>query len=66
LRKVLGEDAVILADANSCYSSSKVIEIGHMLQDYQIGHFEDSCPYWEIEWTTEVAHALARSRGSTE
>jgi L-alanine-DL-glutamate epimerase-like enolase superfamily enzyme len=59
LRKELGEDAVILADANSCYSASKAIEIGHMLQDYQIVHFEEPCPYWEIESTAEVARALA-------
>ena len=29
-----------------------------MLQDYGIGHFEEPCPYWEIEWTAEVARAL--------
>jgi L-alanine-DL-glutamate epimerase-like enolase superfamily enzyme len=58
LRKVLGDEVVILADANSCYTAPKAIEIGKMLQDYHTGHFEEPCPYWEIEWTAEVARAL--------
>lgn len=58
LRKTLGDQAVILADANSCYSAEKAIEVGRMLQDHAVGHFEEPCPYWEIEWTAAVARAL--------
>jgi L-alanine-DL-glutamate epimerase-like enolase superfamily enzyme len=30
-----------------------------MLEAYQVGHFEEPCPYWELEWTAEVARTLA-------
>ena len=29
-----------------------------MLEDYGVCHFEEPCPYWELEWTKEVADAL--------
>jgi len=32
--------------------------VGQMLQEYGVCHFEEPCPYWEIEWTAEVARAL--------
>ncbi|MDK1031695.1 MAG: mandelate racemase/muconate lactonizing enzyme family protein, partial [Planctomycetia bacterium] len=58
VRKALGDDAVLLVDANSCYTPAKAIEVGRMLEDNGIGHFEEPCPYWELEWTAEVAEAL--------
>ncbi len=58
VRKVLGDDVSLLVDANSAYSPKKAIEVGHMLQDYGISHFEEPCPYWEPDWTREVSEAL--------
>lgn len=58
VRKALGGDAALLVDANSCYSPGKAIEVGRMLEDYGVCHFEEPCPYWELEWTKEVADAL--------
>jgi L-alanine-DL-glutamate epimerase-like enolase superfamily enzyme len=58
VRRALGEDAVLLVDANSCYTPGKAIEVGRMLQDHGVRHFEEPCPYWELEWTAEVARAL--------
>jgi L-alanine-DL-glutamate epimerase-like enolase superfamily enzyme len=29
-----------------------------MLEDYSVRHFEEPCPYWELEWTAQVAAAL--------
>jgi L-alanine-DL-glutamate epimerase-like enolase superfamily enzyme len=29
-----------------------------MLEDNQVCHFEEPCPYWELEWTAEVTAAL--------
>jgi L-alanine-DL-glutamate epimerase-like enolase superfamily enzyme len=29
-----------------------------MLQDHGVCHFEEPCPYWELEWTKQVADAL--------
>ena len=51
VRRALGDDAALLVDANSCYSPNKAIEIGRMLEDHGVCHFEEPCPYWELEWT---------------
>ena len=58
VRKVLGDEAILLVDANSCYSPKKAIEVGHMLEDYGVSHFEEPCPYWKPDWTREVTDAL--------
>jgi len=58
VRRALGDNTVLLVDANSGYTPQKAIQIGHMLEEYGIGHFEEPCPYPEIEWTAQVANAL--------
>ncbi|MEZ5832952.1 MAG: mandelate racemase/muconate lactonizing enzyme family protein [Dongiaceae bacterium] len=58
MRKTMGDKARLLVDANSGYTPKKAIEIGHMLQDHGICHFEEPCPYWEYHWTKQVADAL--------
>ena len=51
-------DADLLIDANSCYTPDRAIEIGHILQDNGFGHYEEPCPYWELEQTKQVTDAL--------
>jgi len=58
IRKALGDDVALLVDANSCYSPAKAIEVGRMLQDNAICHYEEPCPYWEFEQTKAVSDAL--------
>jgi len=58
IRKTLGPSVRLLVDANSGYTPKKAIEIGKMLQDHGICHFEEPCPYWEYHWTKQVADAL--------
>lgn len=58
IRETLGGDVTLLVDANSCYSPGKAIEIGKLLQDNGISHFEEPCPYWEFEQTKQVTQAL--------
>ena len=57
--RALGDGIDKLVDANSCYSPAKAIEVGKLLQDNGIGHFEEPCPYWEYDQTAEVRDALA-------
>ena len=61
VRKALGDDIVLLVDANSCYSPSKAIELGRILEENNVYFFEEPCPYWELEWTTEVAKELKKT-----
>ncbi len=58
VRKAIGDDCRLLVDANSCYTPAKAIEVGRMLEDQGVSHFEEPCPYWQYEWTAEVAEAL--------
>jgi L-alanine-DL-glutamate epimerase-like enolase superfamily enzyme len=58
MRAALGDDAALLVDANSCYSPARAIEVGRMLEANGVVHFEEPCPYWELEQTAEVAAAL--------
>ena len=58
IRKALGDDVTLLVDANSCFEPARAIEVGHMLQDNGINHFEEPCPYWNFDWTREVTEAL--------
>jgi L-alanine-DL-glutamate epimerase-like enolase superfamily enzyme len=58
VRKALGERAALLVDANSGFSPKRAIEVGRMLEDNGVEHFEEPCLYWELEQTKEVADAL--------
>lgn len=58
MRRELGDGVDLLIDANSCYSVDRAIEVGHMLQDHGFGHYEEPCPYWELEQTKQVTDAL--------
>ena len=58
VRQALGDEVALLVDANSCYTPRKAIEVGRMLEDHGVCHFDEPCPYWELEWTADVAGAL--------
>ena len=58
VRKAIGEECSLLVDANSCYTPAGAIQVGRLLEDCGVCHFEEPCPYWELEWTAEVAAAL--------
>ena len=58
VRRAVGDDVILLADGNSCYTPDKAIEVGRLLEAHNFGHFEEPCPYWELEWTAQVTAAL--------
>lgn len=58
MRKTLGDDVNLLVDANSGYTPTKAIEVGKLLKDYGISHFEEPCPYWQLDWTRQVTEAI--------
>jgi L-alanine-DL-glutamate epimerase-like enolase superfamily enzyme len=57
--KALGDGIDKLVDGNSCYSPKRAIEVGRLLEQNGIGHFEEPCPYWEFEQTKQVTDALS-------
>jgi len=58
MRREMGDKAALLIDANSCYSPDRAIEVGQILQDNGFCHYEEPCPYWEMEQTRQVTDAL--------
>ncbi len=58
VRRALGDDIALLVDANSGFSPGRAIEVGKMLQEYGICHFEEPCLYWEYQQTRQVTAAL--------
>ena len=57
--RALGDGVARLVDANSGFSPRRAIEVGKLLEDEGVCHFEEPCPYWEREQTAEVTRALA-------
>ena len=58
MRKTMGENVALLIDANSCYSPERAIEVGRLLQEHGFSHYEEPCPYWELEQTKKVTDSL--------
>lgn len=58
VRKALGDQAKIYVDANSGFTPLRAIEVGKYLEQQGVVHFEEPCPYPELEWTKQVADAL--------
>ncbi len=59
VRNALGEDVALLVDANSGFSPKRAISVGKILEQHGVEHFEEPCPYWELEQTKQVTNALA-------
>jgi L-alanine-DL-glutamate epimerase-like enolase superfamily enzyme len=59
IRKALGPDVALLVDGNSGFGPQRAIKVGRMLEDSGYEHFEEPCPYWELEQTAEVSRALS-------
>lgn len=57
-RRVLGDEIEIMVDGNSCFSAPRAIALGRVLEDYGVFHFEEPCPYWDLDATARVAEAL--------
>lgn len=58
IRNSLGPNTALLVDGNSGFGLQRAIQVGRMLQDNGYEHFEEPCPYWELEQTAAVTRAL--------
>ncbi len=58
VRQAVGPAVRLLADGNGCFTPQRAIQVGRLMEDLDYVHFEEPCPYWELEWTAEVAVAL--------
>ena len=58
INRSLDKNVTKMVDANSCYNPEQAIEIGKLLEDNNITHFEEPCPYWKPEQTKIVTDTL--------
>lgn len=58
VRKAVGSDTYLCVDANSAYTPEKAIEVGRMLESFGVLHYEEPCPFNELDWTKQVSDTL--------
>jgi len=58
VRRAVGAGPRLMGDGNSCFTPPRAIEVGRRMEEQGYLWFEEPCPYWELEWTAEVAAAL--------
>ncbi|MGO1120591.1 mandelate racemase/muconate lactonizing enzyme family protein [Rhodovibrionaceae bacterium A322] len=58
MSKAMKGEVDLLVDANSGFTPARAIEVGKLLQDSGISHYEEPCLYWEYEQTRQVTEAL--------
>src|SRR5262245_19144267 len=59
IRRGHGTRAALVVDASSGFSPARAIEVGRTLEAEGVEHFEEPCPYWELEQTKQVADTLS-------
>jgi L-alanine-DL-glutamate epimerase-like enolase superfamily enzyme len=58
MREVLGPDFRLSADANGGYTAAEAIRVGRLLEASGYFHFEEPCPFPQLDETAAVADAL--------
>lgn len=58
VRKALGDDMTLYADANSSYDVPNAIRIGRRMEEHDYAFFEEPCPFDHLWETRRVADAL--------
>jgi len=59
IARARGDGISKLVDANSGFSPRRAIEVGRLLEAEGISHYEEPCPYWNLEQTRQVTAALS-------
>lgn len=58
LRKSVGSEITLYADANGSYDVATAVRVGRLLEENSFAFFEEPCPWQEFEGTKSVADAL--------
>lgn len=58
IRKALGDDIAMMVDANHAYNALTAIEMGRVMEEYDIAWFEEPVPPEDIDGYLEVKRAL--------
>jgi len=58
VREAIGPGVRLMADANQGLDEAQAIRLGRMLEEYDLGWFEEPLPAWDVEGLARVAAAL--------
>ncbi|GAB3039342.1 mandelate racemase/muconate lactonizing enzyme family protein [Natronobiforma cellulositropha] len=59
VREALGDEVDLLVDANSAYSVEGAVDFAETtLEPNGVVHFEEPCPYWDLESTAAVTERI--------
>ncbi len=58
VRELVGDEVALSADANGGFSPGRAVQVGRMLEHHGYFHFEEPCPFEDVEGTARVAAAL--------
>ena len=59
VRETFGEDMTIYGDANGSFDVEGAVEIGRLLEEYDVDFFEEPCPFDHYDQSRAVADALS-------
>ncbi|WP_165452791.1 mandelate racemase/muconate lactonizing enzyme family protein [Paenibacillus thalictri] len=57
-REAIGPDCRLMIDGNSSYTYIQAVQLFERIKQYDIHHFEEPCPYFDIETYVKLAHTL--------
>lgn len=66
VRKALGDDFELAADANGAYSPGQAVRVGRHLEEYGFYHLEEPTPCWELDNMGYIADKLDLPIGAGE
>ncbi len=58
VRAALGPGPKLMIDANSSYNYIQAVRLWERVKEYDIYHFEEPCPYWDVETYVKLASTL--------
>ncbi len=58
VREAIGPDCKLMIDGNSSYTVAEAVQLFHRVERYDIHHFEEPCPYDDVEAYVQLAHTL--------
>jgi L-alanine-DL-glutamate epimerase-like enolase superfamily enzyme len=58
VRKTLGKDFTLYADANSSYDAAHAVPVGRLMEEHGYAFYEEPCEFDDLWATKEVADAL--------
>lgn len=58
VREAIGPDVKLMVDGNSSYSFIQAVQLYDKIRPYDIYHYEEPCPYYDVEAYVKLASSL--------